>query len=440
MNLRKLLAMLAVFTLFVTVMTACGDDDTTASDDGATDSTDGSGGDCTPPTGTEILIGQVSAQTGGPAGGTLTLARDTLDAWVQHTNCNGGVAGHPVKVSQRDTRTDPAAGGTAVQELLDEGVVAMVGSADTTTMGQWQALVTEAGVPLIGGTVYNAADITLPGMYGVMTTVTQILYFEIFALKNAGATKVASLLCNNADVCLQARAGVLAAGEALGVEIVYDDVADNTPGTDYTAQCLAMKNSGADAVLPFVDNAGLATNCAQQGFEPIYGGSEVSIGLDDVAATPAFQGLSAPMSAFPYFQEFPTTAAYFDAIKTYHPEHAEGGDLYGQAHMASSHVWVAGETFKKAVENAAVAEDAVVTAEDVHRGLAMFNGETLSGLIPPRTYADYLADPTVPNPQNDCVFLYRINDGKYETTPAGELRYYCRSDIEAGNEAGIPVG
>jgi hypothetical protein len=75
---------------------------------------------------------------------------------------------------------------------------------------------------------------------------------------------------------------------------------------------------------------------------------------------------------------------------------------------------VGGEGFIKAIENANIAASATATNDDVIRGLSMFNKETLGGLTVPVT----LSDGTKPNPQNECIFLYRWVGQTFEAVPA----------------------
>jgi branched-chain amino acid transport system substrate-binding protein len=408
----KLLAGLAALTL---VFAACGGDD---DDDASTEE------EVDLPDGTPLVIGQIEAQTGvAGATGEITTSEDTLAAWAKYTNANGGINGHPVEIKVIDTKSDPAQSIAAVRDLVEsEKVIAIVGSGDAN-QGTYADYLGQKKVPFIGGAIYTTETFAKPMFYAVGTTVVSTVWGETYAAKNTGKVKkLASLLCSNSTACSGARGLVLAGAKDNGIEVVFDQTADAT-ATSYTPQCLAMKASGAESVLPFVNNELLARDCARQNYKPIWLGSETSITPDQLEATPDFEGLVGPTSVFPWFQEFPATKGFFEGMKKYAPEYMPGGDKYGTTGQTKSYAWASGEVFKKAIENANIAADATATSADVVRGLSMFKGETLGGASMPLTYNDG----SVPNPQIKCFFLYEVKDGEYVVTGSEDkLEFSCQ--------------
>ena len=75
--------------------------------------------------------------------------------------------------------------------------------------------------------------------------------------------------------------------------------------------------------------------------------------------------------------------------------------------------WVGGVGFAKAITNAGVAASATATNEDVIKGLAKFNNETLGGYAPGIT----LSDGTKPNAQQKCIYLYKWKGLKFIPVP-----------------------
>ncbi len=75
-----------------------------------------------------IKIGLVSPQTGALQFVGESFA-DVFTAAIAEINSKGGVNGHLLEAVIKDTATDPAVAAAAVQEMIDEGVVAAVGPA-----------------------------------------------------------------------------------------------------------------------------------------------------------------------------------------------------------------------------------------------------------------------------------------------------------------------
>ncbi|HEY2331324.1 MAG TPA: ABC transporter substrate-binding protein [Acidimicrobiales bacterium] len=409
----KFLRLLAVAAVVGLLLSACGSSSKSGGNAAAT----------TLPSGTPIVIGQLSDETGvAGATGAVTDARDTMNAWVKWTNAHGGISGHPVQVKTIDTKSDPAQANVAVKQLVEQDhVVALVGNSNQN-LATFSAYLKAQKVPYIGGPIYSLDPITNPMVYSATTTVISNVWGEIYAADQKGIKTLASLLCSNSTVCQGARPLVISASKDLGIQVVFDGVADST-ASSYTPQCLAMKQSGAEAVLPFVNNQLLANDCARQGYKPTYVTSNTAITLDQIKATPAFEGTVGPLPVFPWFQEYPATKAFFDGMKQYAPQYVAGGSKYNTENITTSDTWVSGEIFKKAVENAAVAAGTAVTTPDVIKGLSMFKDETLGGMSPPLTYGDG----TTTSPQIKCFYLYSIKGGKNVMTGSQtELQTSCQ--------------
>jgi branched-chain amino acid transport system substrate-binding protein len=97
-----------------------------------------------PATGPPIRIGTITTESGGL---TVTGNRDALESYFADYNAAGGWHGRPVEVVSADGGTnDPAATTTAIQELLEQDIVAMVSGASLVEC--------VAGTPL-----YDAKDV-----------------------------------------------------------------------------------------------------------------------------------------------------------------------------------------------------------------------------------------------------------------------------------------
>src|SRR6185312_9454835 len=99
-----------------------------------------------------------------------------------------------------------------------------------------------------------------------------VIYSSIATAKQAGAKKIAVIYCSESPTCAASLPGLKSAGKALGVPVVYSAGVSAT-APNYTAQCLAAKQAGADAL--FIGDGTntidrIATNCTQQGYKPTY--------------------------------------------------------------------------------------------------------------------------------------------------------------------------
>jgi branched-chain amino acid transport system substrate-binding protein len=388
----------------------------------------GSAGAAGKASGTPIVIGQIETQTGAPgATGRITAATDVLKAWAKWTNAHGGVSGHPVSVISLNDNADPAQAKSDLTTLVEQdNVLAIVGNNASSTEPTWGPYILAHKTPVIGGTAYSLNWFTNPYFYPGTTTVVSNVWAQPYAAKQLGGTKIASLLCSNSSVCQGAQALIAAGAKQLGLPIVYNQLADAN-AVSYTPQCLAMKASGADVVVPAgVNYVSFIRDCQRQNYRPLvittnYGPTPAAI-----AANPKqLAGLVGPAPAFPPFEQFAATKAYFQALAKYAPQYLPGGSTYKSTTLQGGvDAWVAGQIFAKAVANANVGASATVTREDVIRGLSTFSNETLGGITPPLTYSDG----TKPNPQIKCFYLYKTANTKagYVMVPKNKLKLYCQ--------------
>lgn len=128
---------LAVLLAFTLVAAACGDDGGDAGGGGGGDgealaaldvdailASDGT--DCEEPSGDPLLIGYAAdfSELGGYADGPGAAAAQFM---ADRINCAGGVDGTPVEVVVQDIQGDPDVTQRAAQDLLDQGVQAILG-------------------------------------------------------------------------------------------------------------------------------------------------------------------------------------------------------------------------------------------------------------------------------------------------------------------------
>jgi branched-chain amino acid transport system substrate-binding protein len=405
-------AFVGVAVVLALIAAACGSSSKTAAPTGTTQP---------PPTGTPIVIGWVGTETSATA--NSTIGPDSLDTWVQWTNAHGGVAGHPVKAYYADDKADPAVGLAAVKDLVEnKHVIALVGDEGGSTEQTWAPYILSKRIPVIHDALIDAVWFTNPMFYPLGGTVVTNIWGQMKSASAQGAKKVAVVLCTENPACAQAQPLFNADAKSVGLDPVYNTLASQTQAS-YTAECLAAKNAGADAVANFTNATVFARDCGRQNYKPFYINSSMGPTASVIKAEPE---LGNSVGSSPDFLCLDTKIAAGDdfqaAVKQYHPIWAPGGSKRDQVSDALCVGWVGGEGFKKAVENSAVTPTATVTSDDVIKGLSMFNKETLGGLTVPIT----LSDGTKPNPQQTCVFLYKWSGTTFSSVPSPGA-YTCQS-------------
>ena len=112
--------------------------------------------------GTPLVIAAAIGLTGDAASGDVPLS-EAMQYSVDTLNKNGGIAGHPVKLIIKDTRSDPALGATVAAELLGQGADIMVGPAfPGMAVGVIQAAAAK-GVAVLGGVSTQPEYVTVGG-------------------------------------------------------------------------------------------------------------------------------------------------------------------------------------------------------------------------------------------------------------------------------------
>jgi branched-chain amino acid transport system substrate-binding protein len=371
----------------------------------------------TPATGTPYVIGNIASATGvyaSSVGGTFP----TVDAWTKWTNAHGGINGHPVQVISKDDAGVPANGIAAARALIAAKVQAIVGAASNTEAG-WYQLTGSAGIPVLGGQtngqgLYQIAPLLFPtgttSPIGIMSVAAQ-----------EGKTKFGVMYCSEVPGCAsqvtQLKSLATADSSALnGLSVIYSgSVSGSAP--NYTAQCLAAEQSGANAL--YVSDSAAVTvrvmqDCASQGYKPVavgYGASADNTWLKQSS----LNGTDVVEEDFPWFGTSTQPEKDFHAaLQQYDPNLLTASQTFS---ANDSQVWASLEAFKAIMEAQKVPPTA--TSADVVKAIyAMPAGWSVKDVTPPLTYGG----PGKPNPQITCYFTAQIKDGQWTEPNTG---YTC---------------
>jgi len=222
---------------------------------------------------------------------------------------------------------------TAVKDLVENKKVTAIGAWDSFLFASADYLKSK-NVPVLGGS-FDGPEWGVPkytNMFGVVGVANpKYPVFTSFAdwIKSKGVTKVAALAYGSSPSATGSAKGTAASAKSAGIPTVYTNYNVPFGSTDFTADALAIKQSGADMVLaPMVQASDIALNTAlQQAGANIkvplfYTGYDQNT-LDDKAALDGFEGAYV-VGTFPFYDgSNPAATAQMDAL------HAAGykGDI-----------------------------------------------------------------------------------------------------------------
>jgi branched-chain amino acid transport system substrate-binding protein len=346
-------------------------------------------------TGSPLLLGDIADESGPCLPNSQPDQGNALNAWASYINAHGGVAGHVVHVTTIDTQCNPANVATAAQTLIADHALAIIDG--TGLDAAFQKNVDAAKVPVICG-IQNGNGFTCQSdanFFPSGTTVLSGIYGYMEAAKAAGATSYGLVYCSEVPACKQAVPVSQGYAKQLGMSFP-NPIAASLSASNYTAQCLAMKQAHANAL----DSAGppvqkMADDCAQQDYHPIYPAGS-GTWQNNYLRDPNLNGtITGDTVEVPWFYKGPQTAT-FDA--------AEGSVLAATNYPYNvSTTYAAALLFATALAHAG----ANPTTSDLYNGLYAMHGETLGGYAPPLTFTQ--GKPTTVN----CFFVISIKNGQF---------------------------
>ncbi|HUR75065.1 MAG TPA: ABC transporter substrate-binding protein [Sporichthya sp.] len=368
-----------------------------------------------PATKSVIKLGAVGTFS-GPVG---ALVKDTINGirvWQQWTNTHGGVNGHAVDVLVGDDGGDPARYISIQRQFVEkDGVVAFLyGTLGFSPNGNNKYLDsqkiftfgTEGGLE----TAYNNPYVLTATPTGKVNA-DSILKALGDVARPLGKKKFAEFACSDFGLCdnFDQRWGDKAAAQAVGFDDVVARGRPSLTQPDYTAQCLAAKNAGAEVVMLALDTASLrrfAGDCARQNYKPIFGTADL-LALSSLPTDPNVDGLIVAAKMAPWTDpSVPGIAEVTKAFAQYSPGALPtGGNTNG---------WILGQFFAAA---GAHFPDGAVTKADVENGVYQIKNNNLQGMTFPITMTK-----GQPMKRQLCYGVVVIKGGQYAKYPGPALR------------------
>lgn len=347
----------------------------------------------------EIKLGLIISQTGTSSSSDKSGA-GSAKAWQQWVNANGGIAGHPVKVVVKDDKGDGATATTAAKELLDDPSILSITTQASNTEQQVAAVLSGKDVPVVGATGYQTAIWAKQPNYFPVTAQAfpATVVSQLASAKAVGATKFASVYCAEVAACKEAVPLLEPAAKQQGVQYT-GSIAISTSAPNYTAECLKMKDQGADFIQISVAPAAgkkLIADCQAQGYDGWFGVTAGAVNAD-MMSIPNVK-MSGGIQGFPWWTDDAPVVAFRDAMKQY----ASDADYQNPSATA---VWASLEVVRTSL---AAAGDAPTRA-DLTTGLHTLKDEDLGGLLAQKV--TYTAGQGTPI---NCLWLYKHEDGKFD--------------------------
>ena len=353
-----------------------------------------------------LTLGSIGTES-GVLGNLMRPIFEAAKAWAADVNARGGLNGHPVRLLFGDDAGDPGKTLALARRMVDQdGAVAFYAAHGPGTGQALASFLEERRIPMIGMCSCTDGSATSPMMFQVgISTDPGLAWAHMLALTTlTPKRKLSVLYCRETPACKQIRDGIVKLQGEAGIKVVHEAQVTVTQ-PDYTAEVLAARNAGAEAVAVATDNASVirvARSAHRQNYRPTLVGQVataedryLTVGGADV------EGSAIGASVFPW--QSPKFADYVAALDRYVPGAIKGN--LGQV------VWVAG----KLMERIAQGFGPNPTKDDFLAGLYALRGETLDGLLPPLTYIEGKGSALT----NLCTVPILVDKNKF-VTPQGD--------------------
>lgn len=337
---------------------------------------------------------------------------DAFKAWINVVNAAGGLAGHPVKVITEDDQGNPGTSITNLQTVVSDHVDAIVDNSTVDTA--WESAAHHSGIPVIGVLTNGSPFVTDSDFYGEGQTNDSIVNAIVDIAKQAGAKSIGAMYCAEASQCAEITGLVKSAAKTAGIKNSYNSAISAT-APNYTAQCLAAKDAGVQAVFladAAAVNIRFAGDCAAQGYNPMYVIEAAGAGANVLTSPGLKNNLWIQSVDLPFWSTSPLIRTINSAMDKYYPGVRENPNLWYEDGVMT---WVSGELLKAAVQHSGLTASATPSPAVITKGLDALKNDTLGGLAPPLSF-------TAGQPHHiDCWFTGHVQNGVASVANNGQV-------------------
>ncbi|MFN3546617.1 MAG: ABC transporter substrate-binding protein [Mesorhizobium sp.] len=199
----------------------------------------------------EIKIGSI-VELSGPGAAAGTNFHDGVKMGFEEINAAGGILGENVALSQYDSQTDPQVSRAMVQKAIDDGVYVITGTVFSSSTVVNMLVAQQAGIPQFTGS--EAPSITQKGnpyifrtAFGSQKGMPKAAKYMAEEMK----VKKVAIVWANTEFGKGGYGAFMDQAKNYGFEIVAD-IPTEQAQTDFSADVLKAKNSGADVVFVYL--------------------------------------------------------------------------------------------------------------------------------------------------------------------------------------------
>lgn len=378
-RLKRAIIVGAAVALAAGLLAACS---SSSKSSGTATSAASGGSTAAAPTGAPLKFGIVVTQSGTDSS-SLSPATNVYKAWVTWTNAKGGINGHPVQVYILDDQASPATGLADTKTLIDGDHVLAVSCMCIGGLRSMGPQAKAANVPQVGPAYNNSWEATLgdANVYEV-----DAIYYAEFKLgfelaKSLGYTKVGYVQESDSSSA-QGIAAEKAAAVDSGLTWVGNAIVPAASPND-TAQCLQLKNDGAEAIdtgMGDQPTRQFMDQCATQGYSPFLIGQAADLS-PAWTSTASFAKSGGTIPQFPWWDtSVPAIKEFNDVMKKYDPS------ALTTEPVVAAGAWATMQVLGYAAAHATFSD--TPTPDELRAGLATITNNDFGGLTPPLTYAN----------------------------------------------------
>lgn len=265
----------------------------------------------------DVKVGSI-VELSGPGAAAGTNFHDGVKMGFEEINAAGGILGEQVQLSEYDSQTDPQVSRAMVQKAIDDGVYVITGTVFSSSTVVNMLVAQRAGIPQFTGS--EAPSITQKGnpyifrtTFGAQKGMPKVVKYMA---EEMGVKKVA-IVWANTEFGKGGYSAFMDEAKKFDFEIVADLPTEQAQ-TDFSADVLKAKNSGADAVFVYLteeESARFLREAQKQSIGLPLVGETTLIGakVSNWRATPPTEPWA--MSASPPLPTFPQSPRWWSASR-----------------------------------------------------------------------------------------------------------------------------
>jgi branched-chain amino acid transport system substrate-binding protein len=336
---------------------------------------------------------------------------DAVRVWQSVVNAAGGLHCHQVKYVVADDGGDPSRNQAFTQQLVEQDhVIAFVYSEDPLGGQASMNYLTQKRIPTIGDEGGDPWFYQSP-MYFAQVPSGDALGESSFggmavAAHLQGKTKLASLTCIEAGICISLQAMAPRWAAKYGLDLVYSGRA-SLAQPDFTSACQAAQSAGANVFFLYFDTNSderIARSCNSVNYHPMYASGADGVIPNIVASYPLLNGMAIGDNSVPWTDTaLPSIAEMWTAYHRFAPSLQVGA--------ASVAGWAAAKLFELAAKNIPDPP----TTQSLLDGLWSVNNNDLGGLTSPLTFKREQN-----NPQPLCFWAMQLQGGQWNSPNASQ--------------------